>query len=265
MVKLKQKQTQTKYKLFAKHIFRILHQFKQSDRFIKRYRRRNIARVIHSIYDVKQSITSNMARLMVTQTIVNQNTIQVCQRQKRVSLPRIEPILSHYSLHTSDRLCPIQTRCMATVIQQQSQTKQTYTKQITNSKTNFHKQNPTCYIVYQSLNEIDINWLEANGYQSHANFAHFSHTLLGRCTSSRCSTKCTITFGCTNYRWQCTIQLKFENHLPHIPPKQHTKPRGKQNPTRKRYKRAISNKTSLILITQTTTFVNTFQISGNKN
>ena len=81
MVKLKQKQTQTKRKLFAKHIFRILHQFKQSDRFIKRYPHRNVARVIHTMYDVIQSITSNMARLMVTQTIVNQ-PLQVCQRQK---------------------------------------------------------------------------------------------------------------------------------------------------------------------------------------
>ena len=72
MVKLKQKQTQTKRKLFAKHIFRILHQFKQSDRFIKRYPRCSVARVIHTMYDVIQSITSNMAQLMVTQTIVNQ-------------------------------------------------------------------------------------------------------------------------------------------------------------------------------------------------
>ena len=71
MVKLN-KNKQTKRKLFAKHIFRILHQFQQSDRFIKRYPRRNVARIIHTMYDVIQSMTSNMVRLMVTQTIVNQ-------------------------------------------------------------------------------------------------------------------------------------------------------------------------------------------------
>ena len=128
---------------------------------------------------------------------------------------------------------------------------------------NYNKRNPTCYILSQNLHEININLLKANRYQSHANFVHFSHTLTRRCTSPRRSTLCIMAFVCTRYCWQCTIRLKYEKSFNIYPPKTYKATWPTQNPTRKRYQRAISSKPPLILITQTMTFVNTFQISGN--
>ena len=144
---------------------------------------------------------------------------------------------------------------MATVIKQHSQTKQTYTKQITNSETNYNKRNPTCYILSQNLHVIDINLLKANRYQSHVNFAHSSHTLTGRCTSPRRSTICIMTFSVYDSVDSVPYGWNMINHLQHISPKRHTKPRGKRKTTR--------NVTSALyrinpVITRTTTFTVSF-------
>ena len=142
---------------------------------------------------------------------------------------------------------------MATVIWQQSQTKQTYTKH--NQQRNCNKRNPTCYILSQNLHVIDINLLKANGYQSHVNFAHFSHTFTGRCTSPRRSTICIMTFSVYDSVDSVPYGWNMRNHLQHISPKRHTKPRGKRKTTQ--------NVTSALYrinpcITRTTTFTISF-------